>query len=196
MKKIVFGLAMVASIVLFSCKSNSASSDPKAALKGFFEAMSKKDIAAAKKFATEESSSMFSLMEMGIKEAGGKEGDMTKDFDMSKVEFGEPIIEGDKAKVPVKNKAENETINFRLKKEKGAWKVAFDKSSMMEMASEKMSEKGVNLKDSIGAAMDKIGDMDSIGGEMDKAMKEAGVDMKQAAEEVKKSLKEIETEKK
>jgi hypothetical protein len=195
MKKIVFSLFAMASIVLFSCKSNS-SSDPKAALKGFFEAMSKKDMATAKKFATEESSAMFSMMEMGMKEAAGKENDMTKDFDMSKVEFGEPVIDGDKAKVPVKNKAENETINFRLKKEKGAWKVAFDKTSMMDMAKEKMSEKGLNLQDSIGAAMDKIGNMDSVGGEMDKAMKEAGVDMKEAAEEVKKSLKEIETEKK
>jgi hypothetical protein len=196
MKKIVFGLAMVASIVLFSCKSNSVSSEPKVALKSFFEAMAKKDIAAAKKFATDESSSMLGIMEIGMNDAGGKMDNMIKDFDMSRVEFGEPIIDGDKAKVPVKNKAENETLNFRLKKEKGVWKVAFDQNSMIEMFSELMKEKGVNLKDSIGAAMNTIGNMDSIAVEMDKAMKEAGVDMKEATEEVKKSLKEIETEKK
>jgi hypothetical protein len=194
MKKLAFGIVALATVALFSCKG-SGGGDPKSALKGFFEAMSKKDIAAAKKFATEESSSMFSMMELGLKEGEKKEGgDMMKDFDMSKVEFGEAIIDGDKAKVPVKNKAEGETINFRLKKEKGDWKVAFDKASMMEMATEKMAEPG--FKDSLNNAMDKIGDMDSISGEMNEAMKEAGPAMEKAAEEVKKSLKEIETEKK
>jgi hypothetical protein len=46
------------------------------------------------------------------------------------------------AKVPVKEKKSGETTDFTLKKEDGAWKVAFDKSTLMGMAQKKMKEHG------------------------------------------------------
>jgi hypothetical protein len=81
------------------------------------------------------------------------------DFDKSNMEFGEAKIDGDKATVAVKNKKKDESINFTLKKEEGKWKVAFDKSSIMQMATDKMSEKG-----GMDKAMDELKDvnMDSL----------------------------------
>jgi hypothetical protein len=50
-------------------------------------------------------------------------------------------------------------MNFTLKKEKGDWKVAFDKATMMGNAMEKMNEKGINVNDSLSKAMDELKDM-------------------------------------
>ncbi len=148
MKKLILSICAALIIIAVGCKSGPSSSDPKATLLAFFEAMSKKDIQGAKKYATKESESMFSMMEMGMKMAeknkDAAEDDEFKNFDKANMEFGEAKIDGDKATVPVTNKKENETTNFILKKEGGAWKVAFDKASLAEMAGEKMKEKGMD----------------------------------------------------
>lgn len=169
MKKIILSL-MVCSTVLFSCKSNS--DDPKGVLKSFFEALSKSDIATARKFATDESKTMLDMMEMGMKmsKEAKKENDK---FAIDGMEFGEAKIEGDKAVVAVKEKKSGESTNYTLKKEKGAWKVAFDKSTMMATGMEKMGENGENAADSISKGLDEIKnmDMDSLKGEVNEAMK-------------------------
>lgn len=143
MKKLILSLFAVALLASTGCKSGGASSsDPKATLINFITALSKKDIAGAKKLATKESESMFSMMEMGLKMAENMKKDEADDefkkFNPANMEFGEAKIDGDKATVPVTNKEEKETVNFILKKQDGAWKVAFDKASMMEMGGEKM----------------------------------------------------------
>ncbi len=153
MKKILLPLLVFSTVLFFgSCKSGGG--DPKAVLTEFFDALSKKDIAAARKLATEESKSMLDMMEMGMKmDASSKETDK---YNKDKMSFGEPKIEGDKATVAVKEKDSGETMNFTLKKEKGSWKVAFDKASMMEMGMEKAKEKGVDVSEKMNEAMDKI----------------------------------------
>ena len=132
-------------IIAIGCKSGPSSSDPKATLMSFFKALSKKDLKEARKYATKESESMLSMMEMGLKMAENmktKETDEEfKKFAEGNMEIGEPKIDGDKATVPVKSKEDNESTNFVLKKEDGAWKVAFDKQSMSEMAGEKIRDK-------------------------------------------------------
>lgn len=61
------------------------------------------------------------MMEMGMKmDASSKETDK---YDKSKMEFGEPKIEGDKATIAVKEKGTGETLNFTLKKKKEAGKL-------------------------------------------------------------------------
>ncbi len=170
MKKFILACLVLSTAVFFSC-SNSGSGNPKAVLSDFFDALSKKDIATARKFATEESKSMLDMMEMGMKmDTNSKETDK---YDKSKMEFGEPKIEGDKATIAVKEKGSGETLNFTLKKEKGDWKVAFDKASMMSMGMEKMQEKGINPTDSITKAMEEIKDlnMDSLREGMQEGMK-------------------------
>ncbi len=150
MKKLLFAAAIIAVAFLSSCAG--AAGDPKAVLGNFFEALSKKDMATARKLATDDSKAMLDLMEMGMK----TKSDETEKFSKANLEFGEPKIDGDKAIVPVKEKSSNETVNYILKKEKGSWKVAFDKASIMSMGQEKLNEKGINITDSIGNMMEEI----------------------------------------
>ncbi len=189
--------AVVTAIAFSSCTSGGG--DPKTVLMAFFEAMSKKDIAAAKKLATKDSEAMFSMMEMAFK-MGKDKKDNEMNFEKDKMVIGEPKIEGDKATVEVKDKDKGESVNFLLKKESGAWKVAFDKSWFTQIAAEKMNEKGVND----AGALDKMKDMnmDSITNKMQegldklkeikeknpeaaKQLEDAVEKMKQAAEKVK-----------
>ena len=157
MKKIILSILAFSSICIISCKNNDG--DPQSVLSQFFDAMSKKDIATSRKLATEESKSMLDLMEMGIKMDSSTE--VSEKYDKSKMEFGEPKIDGDKATITVKEKKNGEALNFTLKKEKGNWKVAFDKASMMNMGMDKMKEKGIDPSgENLEKAIDK---MKSIG---------------------------------
>ena len=165
MKKVLFAAA-IASFAFMGCKDNSKNGSPKDVLSAWFDAMAKKDMATVKELSTPESQSMISLMEMGMKDSTASKE--TAKYDKSKMEFGEPVIDGDNAKVPVKEKSSGETTNFPMKKVNGQWKVAFDKSSMMQMGMDKMKEKNINPMDSL-----KNMNMDSISTEMNKAMDSA-----------------------
>lgn len=184
MKKIMFALALVGGVLFFT-GCNSAGGDPKKTLESFFDALAKKDIEAARKLATAESKSMLDMMEMGMKMA--TDNKETEKYDKTKMEFGEPKIEGDKATIAVKEKSSGESTNFTLKKEGGAWKVAFDKASMMQMGMEKINEKGGI--DSLTKGIEGVS-ADSLGKAMEdagKAMEDAG----KAMEDAKKQLEEI-----
>lgn len=160
MKKLLMAAAVIGSVVFFSSCNSAGSSDPKAVLISFFDALAKKDISAARKYATAESKSMLDMMEMAMKAGGDKEKD--EKYDKSKMEFGEPKIDGDKATIEVKEKASGEATNFTLKKESGAWKVAFDKASMMNMGMDKMKEKGVDNMD--------MNSIDSLGNKVQESL--------------------------
>lgn len=203
MKKMLLAVAVTTSLLLVSC--NGGGGDPKMVLTAFFDALSKKDFAGAKKLATKESESMFSMIEMGMS-MNKDNKDMDK-FDKTKMEIGDAKIEGDKATVPVKDKSSGESTNFILKKESGSWKVAFDKASMMQMATEKMKEKGLDSKDvmdTLNNGLEKLKDMntDSLAGKMKegldklkelqeknpeamKKMEEAAKKMEEAAQKMK-----------
>ena len=162
MKKILMAAAVITTVLFTSC--NSGGGDPKTVLMAFFEAMSEKDMAAAKKLATKDSEQMFSLMEMGMKMAKDSKDNGMDKFDKTKMEFGEAKIDGDKATVEVKDKEKGEGVNFILKKESGDWKVAFDKASMMQMGAEKMKEKGMDgaaTMDSLNSGLDKLKNMNT-----------------------------------
>ena len=181
MKKLFMAIALASSVVLIAgCSSGG---DPKATLSAFFDAMSKKDIAAARKLSTEDSKSMLDLMEKGLTTQDNAETDK---YDKSKMEIGEPKIEGDKATIAVKEKGSAETVNFTLKKESGSWKVAFDKASIMEMASDKMNEKGVSI-DSLRESMKELKNIniDSLKGGIDRGI-QALDSAKQLLESIKK----------
>jgi hypothetical protein len=139
MKKVLVVLFAFSTLYLVSCKNGA--DDPKTVLTGFFDAMAKKDIAAARKLATADSKSMLDLMEMGMKMKDNTMEDKTnQQFDKSKMEMSEAKIEGDRATVQVKEIKSGESIDFVLKKEGGAWKVAMDMGTMMNMGAEKMKE--------------------------------------------------------
>lgn len=185
MKKLLVVLFAFSALYISSCKSGG--DDPKTVLTSFFDAMGKKDIAAARKLATADSKGMFDLMEMGMKMKDNTMEDKTDEqFDKTKMEIGEAKIDGDKATVNVKEKKSGESINFVLKKEGGDWKVAMDMATMMTMGAEKMKEKGMNEEqmgdmkeemekfknmsaDSLKMMMDKgMQALDSLKGAMDK----------------------------
>lgn len=159
MKKILFIAFMAATTLFVSCKSGGG--DPKAVLGQFFDALSKKDMGAARKLSTTDSKQMLDMMEIGMKSDSKEE---SAKYDASKMEFGEAKIDGDKATVSVKDKASGETMNYTLKKEGGAWKVAFDKTSIMSMGMEKINEEGNNIGDTLTNALDQIesSDLDTL----------------------------------
>jgi len=134
--------SFTALLLLFvACKSNE-NNDPKNVLNHFFEALAKKDVTEAKKYVTKDSEGMMGMVEMGMKNAPDSTGQMM--YNKENMTMGNPVINGDQATVPVKDKRSGEETDFVLKKENGAWKVAFDKSTLMEMAQKKMKEHGMN----------------------------------------------------
>ena len=137
MKKIIVPVLTAALIIMAGCKSGSGS-DPKAVLLSFFEAILKKDATGMKKYSTKDSESMLNMVEMGMQNAPDSSGMMQ--YEKDNIELGDAVITGDKATVPVREKKSGETTDFTLKKEGGDWKVAFDKSTLMEMAQKKMKE--------------------------------------------------------
>ena len=183
MKKMMFAAILTAATLIVGC--NTASNDPKAVLLSFFDALSKKDMDAARKLATSDSKMLLDMMESGMKMA--KENKETDKFDRTKMEFGDAKIEGDKATVAVKEKTSGESTNFTLKKESGNWKVAFDKSSMMQMGMDKMKEKGVDSMDSLSKSMNNLKDinLDSLGDKL----KDAGKMMEQNKDKINDALK-------
>jgi hypothetical protein len=156
MRKIFFTAFIAASLFLTNgCgRGSSSTGDPKVALITFFETLGKKDIEGARKLATADSKTMLDLLDMGLKMDKGT--DAMNKFDKEKMEFGEPKIEGDKATVAVKEKNSGEMLSFTLKKESGAWKVAFDMASLMEMGIDKAKEKGEVSVDSLNKGLDEL----------------------------------------
>jgi Domain of unknown function (DUF4878) len=184
MKKMFFAAAVITVAFFSSCSP--AGGDPKAVLNNFFEALSKKDIAGARKLATEDSKSMLDMMEMAMKMSKDSSGNNEfEKYGKDKVELGEAKIEGDKATVAVKDKSSGESTNFSLKKEKNDWKVAFDKSSVMQMGMDKMKEKGVDPVEGIN----KLNEInpDSLGDKV-----KEGVDkMKEGVDQATKELEKL-----
>ena len=176
MKQILFAALVLCTITFLSCKSNN-NSNPNEVLSQFFDAMAKQDTVKIKALSTKESESMLKMMKMGMSMADSKK-DLEK-YDKTKMEFGTAIISGDNAKVPVKDKASGEIVNFPMKKEGGQWKVAFDKSSIMEMGMEKMKDSKMNIGDSIKKGMEEMKDvnMDSMMNEIKKSIDTTKTDM-------------------
>ena len=169
MKKLLTAAFVCTTVFFLSCNSTD-NSNPKSVLMSFFDALGKKDINAARKLATAESKGMLDMMEMGMKMGGADKKD--EKYNKANMEFGEATIEGDKATVPVKDKTSGETTNYTLKKEGSAWKVAFDKSSMMNMGTDKMKEHGEDIDSAVNHGLDKMKDMnmDSLNGKLKESL--------------------------
>ena len=167
MKKIILSVLIILGIGAIGCKSDSAN-DPKGVLVSFMESLAKKDIEGAKKYATKDSEAMLGMIQMGMSMAPDSVKDKT--YDKNNMEFGDAKIEGDKATVPVKDKTSGETLVYTLKKESGAWKVAFDKATMTQMGTDKAKEKGMDMND-VNSGMDSASKMLE---DMNKAMDTSG----------------------
>jgi len=164
MKKLLMAVAIASTVFLVNCNSVN-NNDPKAVLTAFLEALGKKDIDGAKKYATEDSKSSLDMIKMYA--SMGKDSKDAKDehFDKTKTELSEPVITGDEATIIVKDKGAVEGETYKLRKEKGAWKVAFDKMGGMKDGLDKMKEGTNQMTDSLNNMMPA---MDSINNEMNK----------------------------
>ncbi len=182
MKKLLFAATIIGAAFIAGCNGTD-SNNPKAVLIAFFDALAKKDIAAARKLTTESSKSMLDMMEMGMKMAPADKKEDPK-YDKTKMEFGEPKIEGDKATIEVKEKGTGEGTNFTLKKEGGGWKVAFDKSSMMQMGADKMKDGGTEAIDQM-----KDANIDSLGNKISEGIEKLN-ENKDKIEEAAKKMEE------
>lgn len=126
----------------FGCDTNSGTTgNPKEVVDKFFTAMTARDMVTARKYATQESETMFNLIDMGMKMAPEKMNNQV--IDKSRVEYGSAVINGDDATVPLKDKVSGETTQINLKKQNGSWKVAFDMNTLLNMGHTKMKEKGM-----------------------------------------------------
>lgn len=175
MKKIIVSALTASILILAACKSGGG--DPKVALRNFFDALVKKDFTTVKKYTTKDSEGMISMIQMGMQTMGDKPNGMIN-YEKENIELGAAVIDGDKATVPVKDKKSGETTEFTLKKESGDWKVAFDKSTLMEMAQKKMKEHGMGkmlngMNDSLGSINNRsLQNIDTVSREdMQKAQK-------------------------
>jgi hypothetical protein len=143
MKKILLFSFTAFILILSGCNTNN-NSDPKTVLNQFFDALAKKDVTEAKKYVTKDSEGMMGMVEMGMKNMPDSSNQMMMTYKKENMQMGDPVIDGDRATIPVKDKKSGEETDFVLKKESGNWKVAFDKSTLMEMAQKKMKEHGIN----------------------------------------------------
>jgi len=139
--KRILSLAFFAAIVSFYACSGGASGDPKAAAEKFFHALKTMNFEEAEKYATKDSKSMLDLMKMGMTMAPNSDS-VKAEMEKQKVAYSDPVINGDEATLTI-TVNDTEKTNFKLKKEEGEWKVAFDKSTLMQMGMDKAKEKGV-----------------------------------------------------
>ncbi len=173
MKKIIVIIIAAFVVILPGCKSGSGA-NPKEVLNHFFEALAKKDVNEAKKYATKDSEGMLSMMQMGMQNINNDHADKMMEM-INNMQMGEAKITGDNATVPVTDKKSGETTDFLLKKENGDWKVAFDMGTLMDMATKKMKEHGMdgigNMNGKDSAQMN--GSMDSANSQLKEKMQRA-----------------------
>ena len=161
MKNLSLVFCFACAMVLMGSCSSSPAGNPRDTLSAFFDAMSKKDMETVRKLTTSESKGMIDMMQMGMNMAS--DNSALANYDKANMEIGEAVINGDEATVITKEKTTGESVTFSLKKQEGAWKVAFDMGSMMQMATDKMKEKGVST-DSLKMMMNEMKNlnMDSL----------------------------------
>ncbi len=164
MKKVI--AVSIIAIVFIGCKNNDKIEPPNKVFSSFAEALYKKDLVKARELCTDESKTMLDFMEKKAK--GMKINSMDK-FDTSKVSFGEAVINGDEATLPIKDKESGVTVDFPMKKEDGVWKVAFDMKSLFDMSMETLKDEKLNIsKENMDEIMKKFKNvnLDSLENEM------------------------------
>jgi hypothetical protein len=176
MKKQIIFLLALSTAVFIACSSGGG--DPKAVTKKFYEAFKTMNMDEAAKYATKESKNMLDLMKMGMSFAAANQDSIKAEMAKQKVDFSEAVINGDEATVTVTLNDKDKT-DFKLKKEEGQWKVAFDKNTLMKTGMEKAQQNGADPAELQQAqkALESLQNPDSLQKVMEKAgdaMEDAG----------------------
>ena len=168
MKRLFLPLLLGAITWLSACSSSE--NDPQAVTRKFYEAMKTFNTEEAAKYATKESKGMLDLMKMGMSFAALNQDSIKAEMAKQKIAFSEPVINGEEATVSVTVDGKDKT-DFKLKKEEGQWKVAFDKNTLMKTGIEKAQQEGADpaeLKEA-KRAMEMLKTSDSLKGLLEKA---------------------------
>lgn len=176
MKRIFIGTFLLISIAFVSCKT-AETKKPEEVLSAFFDALGNKDMEKAKTLSTPDSKMVLDMLASAIK----MDTSAMNMYDKNTMKFGAPKIEGDAATVPVTEAKSGAVVNYKLKKIDGAWKVAFDKASLMQTGMEAAGENKQLMND--------IGDTTDIEERMKEGKKELEkMDMDSLKKELEKSL--------
>ena len=174
MKKMCLPLAatLFTMLAITSCKT--AANDPKAVAQAFMESIMKKDFDGAAKYATKESQSALEMIKSAMKMAesfGTKEDiDIMKDVKNKKITYADAKLDGtDRATVQVLADGK-EQMPLTLKKEDGAWKVAFDKSTLMNTERSNMQN---DTKPALQQADSVINNLGTVSDSINDQLKEA-----------------------
>lgn len=132
--------------VFIACKSEG---DPKAVTENFFAALNKKDFATAKKYATKESQDFLSMLEGAATMAKDSSG-----FKDEKINVSNLKTDGDNATVDIAGSDNTHPLTVHLKKQDGAWKVAFDKNAITNMATDAAKNGGADMQEKVDNALD------------------------------------------
>lgn len=175
MKKIYYlplAAILFTTLALASCKTTS--NDPKQVAQAFMEAIMNKDFDGAAKYATKESQSALEMIKSAMKMAesfGSKEDiDIMKDAKGKKITYSDAKMDGtEKASVLVMADGK-EQMPLTLKKEEGAWKVAFDKSTIMNNERSKTMDDTKPMLQQADSVINNLGTMsDSINDALNEA---------------------------
>lgn len=144
MKRLVLSIYLL--YTFSGCSSLTGS--PKDALSKFLTAMQNNNYAEAKKYATDESQSFLDM----ISEKGDKTTNVysNKTFTIKNVE-----VNGSDAKAEV-NFSSSSPIYFRLKNQRGGWKVNFNLGALMDMVKDLLKKEGSEVDKDVNRALDSI----------------------------------------
>ena len=146
MKKTLLNFLAFAFIAIAFIGCTAGGGDPKAVAKNFFEALKTMNIEEAEKYATKDSKTVLDLMKTMMSMAPKNLDSMKAEMANHKMVYSDPVINGDEATLSVTIDGKDKT-DFKLKKEDGLWKVAFDKNSLMKTGMEKMEQQGASESD-------------------------------------------------
>ena len=168
MKSTIVAILISGLFILNGCQSETQK--PEIVVQSFFDAISKQDFETAKGFATKKSEPVLDMISLAANFQIEKMDSSM--FDKSRLQFGNPKIEGDSAIVEVSIKNSNEFIPLKLKKEDGDWKVAFDAETLMKIGLDKIKTAGRKNGQQLDRQLESIQNMplDSLKDEMQNSL--------------------------
>ena len=164
MKTSIATLLMAVFFIINGC--NSDTKKPEVVMESFFDALKNQDFETAKELSTQKSESVLDIINLALNLQFQKID--TTLFDKTKLQFGKPKIIGDTAIIDVTMNNTKASIPFKLQKENGEWKVAFDAETLMKIGIDKMKNNRRKSDQQLDKQLESIQNMplDSLKDEM------------------------------
>jgi hypothetical protein len=135
-------LPVFLALIFTGCISEGAEKDPKNVVSSFFDALSTKNFYKAKSYTTGDSEGMMNMAQFVMQSIPDSSQQLY--FGTANLVLGNPVINGDYATVPVKNKYSDKTVDFSLHKVNGQWKVSMNISTVLQMTRHQPEDSEMN----------------------------------------------------